>query len=207
MLVTVLRERGEVILTRSELADELMLNGCLSNRLAQRTGRFDLLVRPNVIASALMLWAFLSCSPAGAQSRALTKEDVAVVAQFSQRTNGLGDDILQAQRTLAMSGRSQQAACLGGLIDALTPMQFLVSHTIYRLIQLSTEMETPGDKIIVSEVLTSEVQMALELLPLTRQRVFAMGASCSVSALFNTYAQKTTDLLDAATAMLNGIIR
>ena len=94
-----------------------------------------------------------------------------------------------------------QAACLMQLYNSLSNINAQLVAAA-DLVHLSAIMEDSGDEQKINSFLAGDLPKVLETIADSRSYSLSQVAVCSSSALVNTYAQKTAELADKATAAI-----
>lgn len=134
----------------------------------------------------------------------LTENDTTPFLLLYKAALTLSSDINNDMVIMNRSGYFNQADCLSDLENSLDSIMDALLAT-HDLITVSAQMKNFTDEVTVNTTLAARVSYARKKLVLNRRYALEQGALCSMSALVNTYAQKTAALADRATVLFSGI--
>lgn len=122
-------------------------------------------------------------------------------SDLAGKTLGVERDVNEAIKVVAQGNELLQVICLSEIRNALDRIsdQLLFASV---LIMISSQMRQGADEALVNGTLAIHTSHALRQVAGDRQLALSTAASCSRSALVNTYAQKTSALADDAATLL-----
>jgi hypothetical protein len=153
-------------------------------------------------ALAVLGLTAMATVPCQSASVSLSKEDVNYLFDLKTKALALDEDIIASAKYLNQmypsDARPDQIDCLDELDHVLNSVGDQLEF-INDLVDLSIEMSSNDDKLLVSEAVGSNLSHALRQLSVDRKETILQSSACSHSALVVNYSQETMSIINNST--------
>ena len=161
----------------------------------------------NVLLLVVFIAAILPAPCSLASTNSFIDADADALLKLENAVLTLEGDINQSASTLNNQFNDfaqEQTACLLELEQSVANISTEL-NIVRELVALSVQMETPHDAANINSLLVIDAKSALKTITSARKYSLTQAATCSTSALVNTYSQKSVALADHATAAISAI--